>query len=133
MLSREDRMRIEDLAIEAAIREWPALKLMDSRWNASTGRQNSFDLKGSRSGRPVFVEVKGTTNRPTRGQLWVPVTPGEVRFARRNRGRSLLFVLHSIKRSKAGRFSGGVCAKQDPWVPNPQDLEPSGFDHRVDV
>jgi hypothetical protein len=73
-----------------------------------------YDLHARDGTREVFIEVKGTE---TAGSS-VFLTPNEVEFARLNKSRMVLFVLHSVQvREVDGepRGEGGVHAVFWPW------------------
>ncbi|MFY0525135.1 protein NO VEIN domain-containing protein [Archangium gephyra] len=73
-----------------------------------------FDLLARNSTSEVFIEVKGTQSAGSS----VFLTSGEVEFARRNKGRMALYVLHSIQvQDVAGDPlpQGGVHTVFWPW------------------
>lgn len=75
---------------------------------------NPFDLRCERADGVLFVEVKATT---TTGDA-VFLTNGEVEFARANKGRMALFLVHSILVQGTGedlRVSGGETVVLSPW------------------
>ena len=71
-----------------------------------------FDLLARDGTREVFIEVKGTQSAGSS----VFLTHGEVDFARRNKSRMALYVLHSIQVSEEeGEPQGGVHTVFWPW------------------
>lgn len=90
-------------------------------------RRSSWDLEARkrRNGRPLFVEVKGTTGR----KLEVEVTEGEVRHARANPRDTVLIVVTDIvlKRGKQPGASGGKLHSVYPWSPEDSELRPTRY------
>lgn len=90
-------------------------------------RRSSWDLEARkrRNGRPLFVEVKGTTGR----KLEVEVTEGEVRHARANPRDTVLIVVTDIvlKRGKQPGASGGKLHSVYPWSPEDNELRPTRY------
>jgi hypothetical protein len=78
-----------------------------------TSRGNPFDLFCTNGTDELFVEVKGTR---TRGET-VMLTKNEVGFARKNRERMVLFILHSLHVTSDGgiRINGGEYEVFHPW------------------
>lgn len=71
-----------------------------------------FDLLARDGTREVCIEVKGTQSAGSS----VLLTHGEVEFARRNKGRMVLYVLHSIEVLEGdGVPQGGVHTVLWPW------------------
>ncbi|MGZ3459685.1 MAG: protein NO VEIN domain-containing protein [Archangium sp.] len=71
-----------------------------------------FDLLARDGTREVFIEVKGTQSAGSS----VLLTSGEVEFARRNKSRMVLYVLHSIQVGEGeGEPQGGVHTVFWPW------------------
>ncbi|WP_239015554.1 protein NO VEIN domain-containing protein [Archangium violaceum] len=71
-----------------------------------------FDLHAKDETREVFIEVKGTQSAGSS----VFLTRNEVEFARNNKSRMVLFVLHSIQMSEdQGEPLGGVQTVFWPW------------------
>jgi AspBHI-like restriction endonuclease/uncharacterized protein DUF3883 len=71
-----------------------------------------FDLLARDGTREVFIEVKGTQSAGAS----VFLTSGEVEFAKRNKSKMVLYVLHSIQLSEGdGAPQGGVHTVFWPW------------------
>jgi hypothetical protein len=91
-------------------------------------RKRSFDLHGRDVEREVFIEVKGTQSPGAR----VLLTSNEVEFARRNKSKMALYVLHSIRvREVDGEVSveGGVERVYWPWDVDTGTLAPISFSY----
>ncbi len=76
------------------------------------GDTESYDLKCSKNGETLRVEVKGTQTEGTA----IILTANEVESARNS--RSALFILHSVKLSGGGKkrkVSGGIANILNPW------------------
>jgi hypothetical protein len=88
--------------------------------------RNPYDLKCSKDGSVLYVEVKGTKSR---GES-VLVTNGEVDFAGKHPKESALFVCHSISLQKGGEASGGMTEVEIPWSPTVDKLIPVSFTYK---
>ena len=87
-----------------------------------------FDLHARDGTREVFIEVKGTE---TVGSS-VFLTPNEVEFARLNKSRMALFVLHSIQVREvdgAPKGEGGVHTVYWPWDVDGGTLAPIKYSY----
>jgi hypothetical protein len=81
----------------------------------------SYDLLARDGTREVFIEVKGTQSAGSS----VFLTHREVEFARRNKGRMALYVLHSIQVLEGdGTPQGGVHTVFWPWDVDDGSLAP---------
>jgi len=94
-------------------------------------RNHPFDLKCTRDGEELHVEVKGTT---TPGED-VLLTPNEVAHAKENAAKMVLFILHSVQVSESEdgvNASGGTVVIKRPWKIEAQGtLKPVGFSYKL--
>jgi hypothetical protein len=88
-----------------------------------------YDLLCTKKGKsPLYVEVKGTRSLGEK----IIVTRNEVEFARCNRERMLLFVVHSMalnskKGGKSPKVSGGIVVIRQPWAISARALRPLAY------
>lgn len=120
------RRAIERHAVDAAFR-----RLRAETWTVEdVGDTESYDLRCTRDGEELHVEVKGTTSDGGS----VLITSNELRHAR-TYPRVALFVVAAIEveRDANGhpRARGGFERLIDPWLPADQDLKALAF--RCDV
>lgn len=110
---------IEDHAMDAAKRYFVGLGYSVEDRSAT----HSYDLRCTRPGQVLYVEVKGTT---TAGAS-ILLTPNEVAFARRNYPNTVLFILASISINPGGPViaSGGVTRVIQPWDVDKAPSRPS--------
>ncbi|WPB74892.1 DUF3883 domain-containing protein [Archangium violaceum] len=93
-------------------------------------RRESFDLRVWNLKRELFVEVKGTQSIGSR----VLLTSNEVEFARRNKSKMALYVLHSMKvREVDGEIlvEGGEERVKCPWDVDTGALAPISFSYEL--
>ncbi|MCY1075230.1 DUF3883 domain-containing protein [Archangium sp. miwbw1] len=91
-------------------------------------RKESFDLHGKDVEREVFIEVKGTQS----GGARVLLTSSEVEFARCNKSKMALYVLHSMQvREVEGEViaEGGEARVYWPWDVDAGTLAPISFSY----
>lgn len=114
-----ERVAVEDHAMrmaEAWCRQhgWPIVD--------DVSRQSSWDIEARKrkSGRVLFVEVKGTTG----SKIDVEVTAAEVRHARQHPRDTVLIVITEIqlKRGPHPIASGGQIHTVRPWDPTESEL-----------
>ena len=87
-------------------------------------QDHPYDLRCTKKNERLYVEVKGTQ---TNGK-GIILTSGEVRFARRNKERMALFVLHSIKVSAGAKvLSNGEKNVILPWDVDQGCLKPISY------
>lgn len=85
-----------------------------------------FDLLARDGTREIYIEVKGTQSAGDS----VFLTHGEVEFARRNKDRMALYVLHSIQLGKGdGAPQGGVHTVLWPWDVDGGTLAPIKYSY----
>lgn len=93
---------------------WPLVEDVSARC--------SWDIEARKraGGRPLFVEVKGTTGR---GPI-VELTAGEVRHALEHPRETALIVVTGIKLTRGSRplASGGATSVWHPWSPDETEL-----------
>ena len=89
--------------------------------------RSSWDLEARRrrSGRPLYVEVKGTTGKDP----LVEVTAAEVRHARENPRDTALVVVTNITLSRGAMptASGGQTHVWHPWSPDDTELTATAY------
>lgn len=120
------RKAIEERAMAAATRYFESLGYAVT--DHSVG--HPYDLLCQRHREVLYVEVKGTQ---TDGS-GVILTPGELAFARGQRGQMGLFVLHSIRAAEGGSgytLSGGEERVIVPWDVDAGSLEPLSYMHGI--
>lgn len=121
----EFRRLIEDHAMESAIEHFEG----DGYVVENVSGSKSYDLRCTKRGRVLHVEVKGTQ---TDGQE-VLLTPNEVKFARAHRDSMVLFVVTGVEVWKESDAT--ICGGGDPWLIQPWDighgkLTPTGYRYR---
>ncbi|HYO56737.1 protein NO VEIN domain-containing protein [Archangium sp.] len=97
-------------------------------WIEDVSSRMPFDLHARDGTREVFVEVKGTQSAGSS----IFLTSGEVEFARLNKSKMVLYVLHSIEvRDEEGepRPRGGVHTVFWPWDVDGGTLAPIKFSY----
>jgi hypothetical protein len=123
-LDAAERQAVEDHAMTMA-----------SDWCRANGwlivddvsRRRSWDLEARkrRNGRPMFIEVKGTTGT----KLDVEVTDGEVRHARSHPAATVLIIVSGIHLERGARLTakGGTLHVISPWAPKAAELSPTRY------
>lgn len=91
----------------------------------------SYDLRCTRDGQELRVEVKGTTGLGEK----VLLTANEVAHARQQQPNVSLFVVSAIELSEDGPpvASGGTLARYDAWSPADTDLKAVTYSYRVPI
>jgi hypothetical protein len=120
LLDSKLRKALDDYAMEAA------KKFFRSKgYNVEDrSKGNPYDLRCTKAKERLQVEVKGTQ---TDGH-GIILTPGEIAFARRNKGKMALFVLHSIKVSSDGKvLRDGAKTVIWPWDVDEGCLKPISY------
>jgi len=124
LLDKKLRGALEQHAMAAAKKHFTDLQYVCEDHSMN----QPYDLYCRRAKEVLYVEVKGTQ---TDGEKII-LTNGEVEFARRNKGRMALFVLHSIKKSEVTEeCNGGELMLIEPWNADDGWLTPISFTYRI--
>jgi len=122
-VSSRETKAIDRYAMERAMQHFKALGFEVERMP----QVHPFDLK-IRKGRVVrHVEVKGTR---TLGEKII-LTRNEVEFARENKAKMILFVLHSITLSRDLHPRGGTPFVVEPWNVDTGTATPIQFTYEI--
>lgn len=103
---------------------------LEPDWEVQDVSSNhSYDLRCTRDGEELHVEVKGTTSGPEE----IIVTAKEVRHHRDNAPASALIVVHSIDWCDTPRtdVAGGHVLAIDPWTIDEGALRPISYRYQV--
>ena len=122
------KLVIEKAAMAAAKRHYEAEKW--SVVDVSTAKVG-YDLLCERGNERLFVEVKGTTQRPRS----VLVSRNEVSFALANPGSAALFVLSNVQISQHDGepvATGGTPMWLEPWIVELDRLSATGYNYALD-
>jgi hypothetical protein len=127
--------RINDPILRRAI-EMRAVELATKHYLAAgfevedTGAFESYDLRCSKAGKEIRVEVKGTTGQGKSIQL----TTNEVKHAQSRESRVDLFIVSGIEiiRSPGGlQAIGGTIRHLEDWFPFDEHLQPASYTYTV--
>jgi hypothetical protein len=119
------RKAVELLAMSRAIEHYKALGFEVE----DTSSASPFDLRCTKGGLEVRVEVKGTQGEGST----VEVTSGEVENARATQWRTDLFIVSGVQVQRVPTLeaSGGQCRLIEAWLPQDADLSPTRYRCRV--
>jgi len=124
LLDSKLRLALELYAMDAATKYFKKMNYVCE----DRSKKNPYDLHCQRGKESLHVEVKGTQ---TKGDQ-IFLTNGEVEFARQNKGKMALFVLHSIRVSEdSGKCDGGEQMLIQPWDVDNGWLTPVSFTFRI--
>lgn len=126
-----------DAAVRRAIENY-AMSLAKKHYEAKgylvedTSANHAFDLRCTRAGEEVRVEVKGT--RASGAYVSVEVTAGEVENARGKTWKTDLFVAWGLTVSRTEDqiiVAGTKVRIEENWCPTDEELEPLKFRYKV--
>lgn len=125
-ITPEMRRAIEMRAMHLAINYF-----QDEGWLVEdTSQRESYDLRCTRKGEQVYVEVKGTTSEGSQ----ILLTPNEVAHNQDNYPNTALFVVSHIEVTGSGEEVQATVGKAKlfmPWLINDGDLKAIGYECRV--
>ncbi|MGH9439017.1 MAG: DUF3883 domain-containing protein [Terriglobia bacterium] len=114
------RRAIEDYAME-----WAKKRLIELGYELEDTHKNKpYDFLGNKSGKNLYIEVKGMQSNGTE----IALTPNEVRHAE-NHENSALFIVHSVvvQGEENPVVSGGEELLINPWDISKGTLRPRGY------